>query len=174
LHWELGGSVGALAWIANGASPAWGVYAELGSARPAWSIRLSGFDSRRDTGEGARQANFAANWLRLEACPYALALGARVSFSPCLAFDAGQLRARAPNAPGSTGQQSIAWAAAVGIARLGWLFRERLSLSLDGELGAPLVRHSFRFINADNSLDTVLEVPKIGVGMKLGLGVRFP
>ena len=84
------------------------------------------------------------------------------------------MQAEAPSAPGSTGPQDIAWAAAVALARLGWLFREHLSLSLDGELGVPLVRHSFSVVNADNSLDLVGEVPKIGVGVKFGVGVRFP
>jgi len=36
------------------------------------------------------------------------------------------------------------------------------------------VRHSFRVVNADNALELVGEVPKIGVGVKFGVGVRFP
>ncbi|HET7543036.1 MAG TPA: hypothetical protein VFK05_24350 [Polyangiaceae bacterium] len=174
LRWELGGNVGVLTWTTNRASPAFGAYAELGSARPAWSVRLSGFDSRSSRSEGAQRAEFVTDWLRLEACPATLGLGRHFSLSPCLAFDAGRLQAEAPNAPGSTGPQNMAWAAAVALARVGWLFRERLSLGLDGELGVPLVRRNFRLVNADNSLELVGEVPKIGVGAKFGVGVRFP
>jgi len=174
LRWELGGNIGALTWTTSRASPAFGVYAELGSARPAWSARLSAFDSRSSSGEGTQRAEFVTNWLRLEACPATIGLGRQFSLSPCVAFDAGRLQAEAPSAPGSTGPQNIAWAAAVALARISWLFRERLSLGLDTELGVPLVRHSFRFVNEDNSLQLVGEVPKIGVGVKFGVGVRFP
>jgi hypothetical protein len=163
-----------LTWTTNRVGPAFGVYGELRSARPAWGVRLSAFDSRSSNGEGAERAEFVANWLRLEACPATLGLGKHFSLSPCLAFDAGRLQAEAPSAAGSTGAQHLAWAAAVALTRLGWLFRERLSLTLDGELGVPLVRHSFGVVNADNALQPVGEVPQIGVGVKFGVGVRFP
>jgi len=174
LRWEVGGNIGVLTWTTNRANPAFGLYGELGPARPAWSVRLSAFDARDSRGENAQRAEFVANWLRLEACPVALGLAEHFSLAPCLAFDVGRLRAEAPNAPGSTGPQNIAWAAAIALARVSWIFRERLSLGLDSELGVPLVRHSFRVVNPDNSLELVQEVPKIGVGLKFGVGVRFP
>jgi len=174
LRGEVGGNAGMLTWTTSHVGPVFGVYGELRSARPAWGVRLSAFDSRSSSGEGVERAEFGASWLRLEACPATLGFGEHFSLSPCLAFDAGRLRAEAPSAPGSTGPQNIGWAAAVALARFGWLFREHLSLGLDGELGVPLVRHSFRVVNADNALELVGEVPKIGVGVKFGVGVRFP
>jgi len=173
-RWEIGANAGGLTLFTNGFGPLLGIYAEFGPFPPAWSVRLSAFDSRLGAGDGSRRADFAANWLRLEACPLALGFGGHLSLLPCLSVDAGQLRAHAPNAVGSTGPQSVGWASVGGLARLKWLFDERLVLTLDGELGAPLVRRSFRFVNADNSLDTVVDVPKIGVGVKFGVGVRFP
>jgi len=174
LRWEFGGNVGGLTWITNNVSPLFGIYAELGSVIPSWSVRLSGFDSRRGQGDGAERVDSATDWLRLEGCPVALAISAQFSLSPCLAFDAGQLRAQAPNAAGSTGAQGIFWASLDAIARTSWVYRKRLSLSLDAELGVPLTHHEFRLVNSDNSSDIVLQVPKIGAGLKFGLAVRFP
>jgi hypothetical protein len=174
LRWELGANLGVLTWITSHASPTFGVFAELATARPAWSVRLSAFNSRASDGEGATRTVFVTNWLRLESCPATLGLGKQFFLSPCLGFDVGALQAEAPGAPGSTGQQSVVWAAAVALARISWVFRDRLSLGLDGEFGAPLVRHSFRLVNPDNSLELLGEVPKFGAGVKFGVGVRFP
>ena len=59
----------------------------------------------------------------------------------------------------------------VALLRLGWLAEERLSLSLDGELGAPLIRHTFSFRTPNTPL---FSVPSLGAGMKVGVGLRFP
>ena len=169
-RWELGANAGVLSWVTASPAPMLGLYAELGSRIPSWSVRLSALDARRSkTDPGLGSADFAADFLRLEACPVALALGAHFSLSPCLGFDAGRLRGKADTADAQA--QDLFWAAGLALARMSWVFRERLVLGWDGELGVPFVHERYEFQNPNGR---VLEVPKIGLGAKFGVGVRFP
>ena len=172
VRWGFGGNVGVLSWVTAAPSLALGVYAELASSQPAWSVRLSGIDVRNNKQVGSDRADFAADWLRLEACPVTAELGSHFSLLPCAAFDGGRLgaTARSSDTLSSSGRQEIFWAAGVALGRLSWVFRDRLLLGVDAELGVPFVRHQYRF---DNPVRTVLEVPKIGLGAKFGLGLRF-
>jgi hypothetical protein len=170
LRWDLGINAGALSWVTASAAPELGVYAELGSRVPAWSVRLSAFDVRRSkSNPEVGSADFAADWLRLEACPVALALRAHFSLTPCAAFDAGRLRgtAQAANAQ----PQDIFWAAGVALVRMSWVYRERLVLGWDGELGVPFKHQRYEF---QNPTGTLLILPSFGLGAKFGVGVRFP
>ncbi|MES1174486.1 MAG: hypothetical protein ABUL62_09155 [Myxococcales bacterium] len=170
LRWELGLNVGVLSWVTASAAPELGLYAELRSRLPSWSVRLSAFDARRSkTNPDVGSADFVADWLRLEACPVALDLRAHFSLTPCAAFDAGQLRGTARTEGAKP--QDILWAAGVALVRLSWVYRERLVLGGDAELGVPVTHRDFRIQNPDGS---VLNVPNFGVGAKFGLGVRFP
>ncbi len=173
---ELGVNAGALSWVHARAALQFGVYVELAPRAPSWRVRLSAFDARRSvTLPSDGRADFPADFLRLEGCPVTLALGWDFSLSPCAAFDGGQLRATAQPSdtliPRQTNDNDILWAAGVALLRLNWVYRERLVLGLDAELGVPFVRHSY---TVENPNHTVLVVPKIGVGGNFGLGLRFP
>jgi len=170
LRWELGVNAGVFSWVTASAARELGLYAELGSRIPSWSVRLSAFDGRRSkSNPELGSADFAADWLRLEACPVAQTLAARFSLTPCAAFDAGRLRAAAKIS--NAQPQDIVWAAGAAIVRLSWVYRERLVLGWDGELGFPFRHQSYGFQNPDG---TILKVPSWGVGAKFGVGVRFP
>ncbi|MEO6602798.1 MAG: hypothetical protein ABIQ16_23140 [Polyangiaceae bacterium] len=170
LRWDLGANAGVLSWVTASAAPMLGLYAELGSRTPSWSVRLSAFDARRTkTNPDVGSADFAADWLRLEACPVALALDTQFSLTPCLAIDGGRLQGRARTA--SAQARSLFWAAGAAVLRVSWVYRERLVLGWDGELGVPFVHQTYRF---ENPGGTVLDVPKIGLGAKFGVGLRFP
>ena len=177
LRWDVGANAGIMSWVTRSVAFDVGAFAELGSRDPSWSARLSAFYSS-DTKDGATSsANFKTGWLRLEACPVALALPARFSLAPCAAFDAGLLQSKGePSATlVNTKTDTNFWAAGVLLARLAWLVRERLVLGLDGELAVPLVRREFRVRNPDSiSTATLLQVPQIGFGVKIGVGLRFP
>ncbi len=176
LRWELGGNAGVQSWVTRSVAPLFGGYVELGSSTPSWSLRLSGFHSQRTRSIGSNSADFAADWLRLEACPIVQPLGDSFSLSPCLAFDGGQFRARVEKSDALTAvhDTNLFWASGVALVRLSWVYRQRLVLGWDGELGVPFVAHDFQFKNADGSSSSVLNVPKFGFGAKFGVGLRFP
>lgn len=176
LSWQLGANAGASTWVTSDLTPAFGAFAELGSREHAWSARLSGFDARRtsDAG-GGRQAHFATDWLRAEFCPLALPAQAKWWISPCAAFDTGALNAAARGgAVRAESPKPVLWASGVALLRLNGQMAGRLILSLDAELGLPLIRHDFSFRNADGSTTTAFHVPALGVGAKAGVGLRFP
>jgi hypothetical protein len=172
LGWQLGAHAGALTWVAPKVAMALGAFVELGSRPRAWSARLSAFDARQTEGNDLGQAKFVTDWLRAEFCPISFWAGAHVSLSPCVAADAGVLRAS-----GSGGglkdsfSKPLFWASGDLLVRFGWEFAERLALSVDGELGAPLIRHVFVFENPSTRL---FLVPALGAGAKVSVGVRFP
>lgn len=172
---ELGVNLGALSWVHARAALQFGVYVQLAPRAPAWQVRLSAFDARRSIAlPNDGLADFPADFLRLEGCPLTVPLGWDFNLSPCLAFDGGQLRASVQPSDTLTPKQrtqDILWAAGVALLRLNWVYHERLVLGLDGELGVPLVRHTYTVENPD---ETVLEVPKIGFGGNFGVGLRFP
>ena len=176
LSWQLGANAGASTWVTSDVTPAFGAFVELGSRERAWSARLSGFDARRtsDAG-GGKEAHFATDWLRAEFCPLALPARAKLSISPCVALDAGVLNAAARGgAVRAESPRPVPWASGVALLRLNLQIAGRLILSLDGELGVPLIRRDFSFRNADGSTTTAFHVPALGVGAKAGVGLRFP
>lgn len=172
LRWDMGAEAGLLSWVAPKVAFAFGAFVELGSRPSAWSARLSAFDARQTEVNGLGQAKFATDWLRGEFCPLALRPGPHLSLSPCVAFDGGVLRATG-SGPGLSSSFStpLLWASADLLLRLGWEFRERLVLALDGELGAPLIRRDFLF---ENPHTRVFRVPALGVATMVAVGVRFP
>ncbi len=176
LRWELGGNAGVQSWVTRSVAPAFGGYVELGSSAPSWSLRLSGFHSQRTRSIGTSSADFAADWARLEGCPIAQPLGASFSLSPCLAFDLGQFRARPVRSPALTEfhDTNMAWAAGAVLVRLSWVYRQRLVLGWDGELGVPFTGRDFQLQNADASTSSLLKVPNFGFAAKFGVGLRFP
>jgi hypothetical protein len=176
LSWQLGANAGALSWLTSDITPMFGAFVALGSREHAWSARFSGFDARRiSAASGGRQAHFATDWLRAEFCPLALPAQARLSMAPCAAFDVGALNAAARGgAVRALSTKPVPWAAGVALLRLDWEIAGHLMLSLDGELGVPLIRHDFSFENADGSTSSAFHVPALGAGVKAGVGLRFP
>ena len=177
LRWDVGVNAGALAWLAPNVALAFGAFAELGSREHSWSARLSAFDARQtnDVNSG-QQAHSATDWLRAEFCPIALPAGVHVSVSPCAAVDAGIVTVTARGgAVIPRGPKTTFWASGVALVRLGWEFKGRVIVNLDGELGVPLTREDFRIQNPDGSTTTrAFRAPALGVGAKAGVGVRFP
>lgn len=170
LRWELGVNAGVLSWITSSVAPEVGVYAELRSHSPSWSVRLSAFDARRSkSNPDLGSADFTADWARLEACPMTFGLSEHFSFSPCAALDLGRLRGTARTS--NQESKDIVWGAGAGVLRLSWVYRERLVLGWDAELGVPFRHQNYKF---ENRTGTLLSVPSWGPGAKFGVGVRFP
>jgi len=173
LRWQFGLNAGVLNWVSPSVTPMFGGFAELGSREHGGSLRLSGFDARQTklVRNGA-EAHFATDWLRLDFCPLAFAAARQVMISPCAAFDAGVLSARASGSELVRKTSSAPfWAAGVALARLSWEIAGHFVLGLDGELAVPLVRRHFV---VNNPTVDVFQAPALGVGAKAGVGLRFP
>lgn len=173
LAWTVGGTVGALSWLGPEPALALGVFAELGEATSAATLRVSFVDSRQSPTLFGVASHFTGDFGRIEACPVSLVRSSRISLSPCLGLDAGVLRASVdPTAQlTSATSKTIFWGAVAAAMRLRWRPAWRLSLDLDGELAVPVVRHTFQLENPQRQL---FEVPAIGVGTKIGVGLHFP
>jgi hypothetical protein len=173
--WSFGGNLGVSSWHAPNLARSLGLFGELSPNAGSTTLRLSWFDVRRNPALGGISSHFLTEVGRIEGCPFALELGAgsRLSLSPCLGLDVGMLRASVDPSPELTGARgkTIFWSAAVAELRLRWRPTRLVLVELDGELGAPLVRHSFVL---ENPPRTLFDVPALGVGTKIGVGLHFP
>jgi hypothetical protein len=141
LRWDLGGNAGVSSWLAPSPAFAFGGLVELGSHNPPWSVRLSAFDARGTKTDEVGTASFATDWLRLDACPIALALRCHFSLSPCAALVCGHLRAAGTlNGVAGSTLKNDAWFSSAVLLRVGWVLGDRLVLGLDGELANGRLR----------------------------------
>jgi len=171
LRWDVGANAGLATWDAPDVSFVYGAFIELGSRQPGWSARLSAFDTRQTKSVVGGSEHFATDFVRVEGCPVALSIASQIWLTPCAAFDSGLLSASGQgDSIRSTASKKL-WAAGVLVLRLGWAFKERLIVGLDAELGVPLTRYDFQFLNPTRQLPTG---PALGVGAKAGVGLRFP
>lgn len=127
--------------------------------------------SRRATDPpGAGDATFTLLAARLFACPFSLGRPDRLGLSACAAFAVGRLGATS-NGLDRTASSAEAWllpgARLRGRLGLGAGF----GLALTGDLGAPLVRPTYRF---DDPSVTVHEVPAVAFSLGLSLARFFP
>ena len=175
VRFQFGLNAGVLNWVSPSVAPMFGGFAELGSREHGGTLRLSALDARRTQLVSGADTHFATDWLRLDICPLAFAVAPHVALSPCAAFDAGVLSARAGgNALVPKPNRTLFWAAGVVLARLTWEVKGRFVLGLDGELAAPFVHQKFVLNNPDTTATPLFQVPTLGFGAKAGVGVRFP
>jgi hypothetical protein len=98
-----------------------------------------------------------------------VALGARVRFVPCLAFELGHLHAQGKAVVPAT-HVDRPWFATGAIARFELALFDALALEVAGYLAAPLVRDRF-YVDVDS---TVHRTSAITGGVAAGLSLRFP
>jgi len=174
LRLELGLNAGAESWVMPQVALVLGAFAELGRGTRGFRLRLSAFDTRQTVDRDFGQARFANEFLRAEACPFAVALSRSLAVSPCAGIDAGALRASASGARLARvdSGHTHGWLSALGLVRLEWELGSRFVLGADGELGVPLVRDKFQFLSTLGAADSVFVVPALGAGAKVQIGVR--
>jgi hypothetical protein len=136
------------------------------AARP--SVRLSvAWYPGTDLETSGGPVHFSQLTGRFEICPIRLETG-ELSLSPCLALDAGSLRAGRSAPAGSEGAH--VWLAPGALARVAWFFGPVVGLELEGGITVPLDRYRFFFTPEP----LVYQVPKVTGSGGLGVVLRFP
>ena len=137
------------------------------------ALRLRGHyaDADRDVDTG-RHANLRLLGLEVSACPK----GVRVdpfTLYLCGAFDLGSLRARGVKSPALPfpGSSTILWVAVGLELRLAWQPEAPFWLECSGQLGTPLVEHTFRF--KAPTAEAFKAEPGLSAGAGIVSGVRF-
>ena len=137
------------------------------------ALRLSAWHSRASGSQAGREAVFRAWGGRFDACPLAFERS-RVFATPCLAIDAGFLRAEGVQSASlpEPHEASLPWFAATLLGRAGVVLGGLLVLEAEGGLTLPLVRKRFGFSKPEPPA-SLYSVPPVGAGAAIHAGVRF-
>jgi hypothetical protein len=174
-----GMETGLESWLGPSPALAVGAFAEIGayagaSGRLTLLVATSSALVAPPPGvEGAfRRADFVAALARAEGCPVAAVMGWGFRVVPCVALGVGALRgAGVEGTVEPTRSDTMLWADLVPTLRLDWTLADSLVFFAQGELGVPLVRHTFYF---EGPRQDVFVVPALGGGGALGMAWRFP
>lgn len=152
-----------------------GLLAQLDWARgssPIAALRLRGHYAESEHEVDGRYANLRLLGLEASVCPQGLRLEPFALYG-CAAFDVGSLRARGVQSPELPfpGSATILWVAVGAELRLAWQPDAPFWLELNGQLGTPLVKHTFMF-RAPNAEAFRVE-PELAAGAGIVSGVRF-
>jgi hypothetical protein len=172
LTWGLGAAGGLDSWAAPGSAYAAAAFGEVGWRAPLRLVRLAFRGAAASTTINGRGATFTLLGARLSACPASLALSSKLELLPCAGIDVGRLagRGEASAALPDPKQAAIFWSAAEALLMVRWQVGSLVALELGGELGFPLVRHSFIF---EGPSQAIYDVPAVGAGVSAGAAVRF-
>lgn len=145
--------------------------AELGSA---WlGLTLGGVTSGRVHASSV-PSEFRLLLARVDGCPVALRLGAKLAVEPCALLEAGSLRAETfESQPRVTrpGSGSAAWLAPGALLRFVVRF-DPVILGLEGFGRFPLFHEEF-YVDANGTRDAVYTVPSVTWGGAFAVGLRF-
>lgn len=167
----LGGSMGALAVAAPGASLAYGGFADLEKDRAGFapSFRLGVVHAEGTADSSTVHADLAWTLARASVCPARADLSRTVRARPCLSLDAGALSAD-PRGATTSQPRTRPWVAPGLAMRILW--EPARFLFIEGQLSAavPLVRDE---LVIDPSLSLYRAPVLVGSG-EIAAGVRFP
>jgi hypothetical protein len=171
-EWSAGAALGVDSWSAPGGALTAGAFGELGTQAPFRYLRLGLRGATGSTAIEQRGASFLLLAGGPSLCPVELGLGAGLEITPCAGIELGALRGRGEQSAALPSPQSasIFWAAAHVDLRLRWRVAETFSFEGGGELGIPLVRHSFIF---EGPNEMIHEIPVAGAGATVGGVVHF-
>jgi hypothetical protein len=152
-----------------------GVLGQLDWARgssPIAALRLRAHYAEGEHEVGGRYANLRLLGLEASVCPQGLRIESFAIYG-CAAFDVGSLRGRGVQSPELPfpGSSTILWVAVGAELRLAWQPDAPFWLELNGQLGTPLVKHTFMF-RAPNAEAFRVE-PELASGAGIVSGVRF-
>lgn len=166
-----GGTAGALAVAAPGATLAYGGFVEVEVDRAGFApaLRLGIAHAEGTADADTAHADLAWTFARVAACPFRLDASNAISVRPCVTLDAGALRAE-PRGAKSLQPRGRPWVAPGAAARIAWA--PVRAAFVEGQLGvaAPLVRDE---LVIDPSL-TLYRAPAVAASAEIGAGVRFP
>jgi hypothetical protein len=149
--------------------------AQLDWARGSSSVaalRLRAHHAESEHEVGGRYANLRLLGLEASVCPQGFRLEPFALYG-CAAFDVGSLRARGVQSPELPfpGSSTILWVAVGAELRLAWQPDAPFWLELNGQLGTPLVKHTFMF--RAPTAEAFRVEPGLAAGAGIVSGVRF-
>jgi hypothetical protein len=173
--WLRGGGLGASGGLDSwtpGGGYAWGVFGELAGRAPLVFARLTLRGTAGSTSVEARSATFTSLMARLSLCPFSLQISEPISLIPCAAIDVGRLTGQGEASAELRTPRSAAilWSAAEAVLLVRWQLGDLVAIEAGGELGFPLVRHTFVF---EWPTRLVYEVPALGAGAYAAVALRF-
>jgi hypothetical protein len=148
------------------------LFGEVGWKSPLKLTRVSLRLSTASTSVDNRSADFGLLAGRLMACPVSLLPASAFDLLPCATLEIGRLTgqgessAALPNPKSS----SIFWSSLGALLLLRWHVTPLMTFELGGEVGFPLVRHTFIF---EWPTQVVAEIPAAGAGVTAGVTARF-
>ena len=152
-----------------------GLLGQLDWARgnsPIAALRLRAHYAESEHEIEARYANLRLLGLEASVCPQGLRFEPFALYG-CAAFDIGSLRARGVQSPELPfpGSSTILWVAVGAELRLAWQPDAPFWLELNGQLGTPLVKHTFMFRSP--AAEAFRVEPGLAAGAGIVSGVRF-
>jgi hypothetical protein len=174
LRWEVGVTGGANTWSAPEPAFGAGAFGEADfGAPPLRYVRLSVLRTNSTAFVDSRSARFTSTLARLSACPVSLTLLDPLALVPCLGADLGALAGegtRSESLP-NPGEDTIFLPVGLLSAEFRYGLGGFLMFEARGELGFPLRRQTFKF---DDRTEPVFEIPDVGYGAGLSIGLCFP
>jgi hypothetical protein len=169
--WGLGVTAGLDAGTPGGGY-AWGAFGELAGRAPFERVRLTIRGTTGSASIDGRSASFDSLMARISLCPFSLRLADPLALLPCAAADAGRLVGRGEPSADLREPRSAAilWLAAGAVVSLRWQLGALMAIEAGGELGFPLVRHTFVF---EWPTRLVYEVPVLAGGVFASVALVF-
>jgi hypothetical protein len=170
--WFVSAGGGLVTWVSPTAA-LWGSIGggyELEEFGP--HFRVEGYTTRGTLERDSREASFTGYGGRLEACPVAVGIPGVVGLEPCAATYVGvSLAEGMPSAalPTAHSDESF-WLSASVVVRASVLLGV-VWFEASTELGVPITRKEYIF---ERPRESVFTVPQAGVGVRLGLKIKFP
>jgi len=174
LRWELGVTGSANTWSAPEAAFGAGVFGEVDlGAFPLRHVRVSLLRATSSAFVGTRKVRFTSSLVRLSACPVALELVDHLALVPCLGADFGALEGEGTMSASLPNPDADTIFLPVGLlfAEIRYDLDDILVFEGRGELGFPLRRRTFKFDDQDQP---VFDLPEMGFGAGVSVGLRFP
>lgn len=175
LAWLVGAETGVTTWLGPSPTLGIGAFGEVGTYAGASGrltlLRATSHALVEQADGTFRRGDFTAFVARIEGCPLAAALGAGFRVVPCLGLGLGALEGKGdPKTLDAPDTQTIFYADLVPAVRLDWTIADSLVFFVEGELGIPLRRREFGFTAPEQP---AFSIPALGVGVSLGMAVRF-
>jgi len=169
--WGLGVG-GGLDSLTPGGGFAWGVFGELAAHAPLALARLTLRGTAGSASVEARSATFTSLMARIAVCPLSFRIAEPFFLIPCAAVDMGRLAGEGEASAQLATPQSAAifWSSAEAMLLARWHLGAVVALEAGGELGFPLIRHTFVF---EWPRRLVYEVPAVETGVHVAFALRF-
>lgn len=172
-HVRFGGRASVTSGVGPGLALGPGAFVTLELARARAGLAVDVFDSGDVRASGV-PASFRLLALRMEGCPWSLALNGWSRFEPCATGEFGSFRAAARvEAPEVTASdpKSVSWGALGLLSRL--VLHARPFVAQIELIGRATLRQEGFYIREPSQRQVVFRIPAVSGGLSAGLGLEF-